>query len=552
MSHYRSKLAIWGASVFVICAQWPGQAAAQVSVDVGGVHIRVGEERTPPPPPPPTKVVVLTRGPVHEAFAQPVVFDEGERFTITRRPPAPLEEDTPDYEPEGSQFVWIPGYWSWDGEWDDFIWVSGCWRAVPPESSWVPGYWAQSGRGYRWIAGFWTTADTDEIEYLPEPPATLEEGPRGPPGPADSIWVPGSWVRHQNRYAWRPGFWEEARPNWVWVPAQYIATPRGWVYVDGYWDYSLERRGVAFLPIYCPPRLYARPDFRYSPAIVLDLDVLTVSLFTSPRRHHYYFGDYYAPEYSREGFYPWYDATDRHDRYDPIFVHERWRHRDDRKWLDTRRQEYEHRRDDKALRPARTYDAMTAHVDRLPEKDRRQAQAARPMKEVVAEKRAPFKFVATEAKTREARATRTKDMNAYRDKRSQWEAPAAAPKEPIPKELPKRPADEVKPPQKPEGPEHGWVPRDVEPQKVKIPRPPIAIREPARDKELTPPPRPKQPKADPDAKPRPSKSGADDRSRDKSDKDKADKDRSDKDRSDRDKSDKDKRDRNESDDSKGK
>jgi hypothetical protein len=536
MIHHRVTLAMIGMSIFVVCGQWPGQAAAQVNIDVGGVHIQVGDR-----PAPALEVEVLTRGPVHEAFAQPVIVDEGAGFMITQRPPAPLDEIFPDEKPEGNHIVWIPGYWSWDTDRNDFIWVSGCWRAVPPNTSWVPGYWAAGRGGYQWIAGFWTTADAEEIEYLPAPPATLEAGPQGRGSP-DSVWIPGCWVRHEGRYAWRPGFWEQARPNWVWEPAHYLSTPRGWVYVDGYWDYPLDHRGVAFLPIYCPPRLYGRAGFRYSPEIVLDLGVLTLELFSSPQRHHYYFGDYYGPEYSRAGFHPWYEARERHDWYDPIFVHQQWQHRDDRRWVDNQRTQYEHRRDDQSLRPARTYEAMKAQVARLPEKDRKQAQMARPMKEVVSAKTTPFKFGTVDAKTREAAVSRAKDVHAYTDKRAQWESPSAAPRtgpepravvtprEPAPtppRELPRPPVKEVGPPAKLQTPDRPAVVKepparpDIQPEKVKIPKPPIAVREPVREKELAPPPKPKQPNPDPDARPKPAKD-APDRSKDNdsSDKDK--------------------------------
>ncbi len=585
MTHYRVALAMIGVSIFVVCGQWSGRAAAEVNVDVGPVHVHTGGQPEPPP-----EIEILTRGPIHEAFAQPVILDEGAEFVIDRRPPPPIDEIIPDEKPEGNHIVWIPGYWSWDSDRNGFIWVSGCWRAVPPNNSWVPGYWAQTSRGYRWIAGFWTAADTEEIEYLPAPPATLEEGPQGA-GSADNIWIPGCWVRHEGRYAWRRGFWEPARPNWVWEPAHYVSTPRGYVYVDGYWDYPLHGRGVAFLPVYCPPSLYGRADFRYSPDIVLDVDGLTLNLFISPERHHYYFGDYYGAEYSREGFHPWYEAHDHHDWYDPIFVHQQWRHRDDHDWVQHEREGYDHRRDDKDLRPARNYEAMRAQVARLPEKDRRGVQLARPMKEVVSDKATPYKFDKVDAKTREASANRAKDVHAYQDQRAQWESPAAGPKKGVepkegtapregvapkegrapanespsvapkmgaepregvapregvtpkeanapPKELPKPPAKEVMPPEKVQTPEHGAVGKDqpagaaAQPEKVKIPKPPVSVREPVSNKELTPPPRPEHPQPDLKAQPKPSKPDAPDRSkdRDSSDKDKPEKDKPEKDR----------------------
>jgi hypothetical protein len=90
--------------------------------------------------------------------------------------------------------------------------------------------------------------------------------------------------------------------------------------------------------------------------------------------------------------------------------------------------------------------------------------------------------------------------------------------------LPKQPEKEVAPPERPQTPDRGAVAReDVQPQKVKIPKPPIAVREPVRDKELTPPPKPEQPKPDPDVKAKPSKADTPDRSKDndRSDKDKS-------------------------------
>ena len=302
------------------------------------------------------------------------------------------------------------------------------------------------------------------------------------------------------------------------------------------------------MPVYCPPSLYGRADFRYSPEIVLDLDVLTLNLFTSPERHHYYFGDYYGSEYSREGYRPWYEVREHHDWYDPIFVHQQWQQRDDHQWVEHQREGYDHRRDDKALRPARTYEAMRTQVAHLPEKDRREVRLARPMKEVVAEKTTPFKFETLDTKRREETVNREKEVHAYKDKRAQWESPSAAskagpepkedrtprevvtPKEPAhtsSKELPKQPAKKVSRSEKSQKSDQGDIAKerstgdDVQAQKVKIPKPPIAVREPVRDKKLKPPPKPKEPNPDPDARPRHTKD-APDRSKDndRSDKDK--------------------------------
>ena len=122
-------------------------------------------------------VQVLTRGPVHEAFAETVTFDPEPGIVVPKAPPAAIEEVPPEQRPEGANVAWIPGYWGWDDERNDFLWVSGIWRDLPPGRQWVPGYWGKSGQGFQWTSGYWADAKVSEVEYLPEPPATVEAGP---------------------------------------------------------------------------------------------------------------------------------------------------------------------------------------------------------------------------------------------------------------------------------------------------------------------------------------------------------------------------------------
>src|SRR5688572_6510094 len=119
-------------------------------------------------------VEVLTRGPVHEAFAETVVFDPEAGVVVPKEAPDAIEELPPEQKPEGANVEWIPGYWGWDDERNDFLWVSGIWRDVPPGRQWVTGYWGKSARGSQWTSGYWANADASEIEYLPEPPQSLE------------------------------------------------------------------------------------------------------------------------------------------------------------------------------------------------------------------------------------------------------------------------------------------------------------------------------------------------------------------------------------------
>lgn len=306
---------------------------------------------------------ILTRGPVHEAFAQPIVFDPQPGVVVPKQPPDPVNEVAPDEQPEGDNVSWIPGYWSWDTDRQRFIWVSGIWRAIPAGLEWIPGYWTQSGSGYQWISGFWRRADPTEIAYLPKPPDSLEDGPVGDPPSENHIWVPGCW-QYTNQYAWRPGFWAQCQPGWIWVPAYYVWTPSGYVYVDGYWDYDLSRRGVLFSPVAFRNRFIPGPNYYYTPSVVLDADVLTEYLFCRPRFHCYCFGDYYAANYIQEGIFPWFSYHMSHYGYDPIYAYYSWDHRNDHRWHERLVSDYRYRREHVEARPPLTYAAMRTFVRR--------------------------------------------------------------------------------------------------------------------------------------------------------------------------------------------
>jgi hypothetical protein len=246
---------------------------------------------------------VLTRGPVHEAFAGTISYDPEPGMIVDREPPVLIEEVPPEQRLEGDNVTWIPGYWAWDDDQNDFLWISGIWRNLPPDREWVPGYWAEAEGKWQWTSGYWEDAETTEVSYLPDPPRSLETGPNVEATSNDQTWIPGNWVYREERYAWRPGTWVAARENWVWVPAYYRWTRRGYVYVDGYWDYPPVRRGVVFAPVRFQRDYISRPHYTYSPVTVISLAVFTNHLFVRPSHNHYYFGDYYEPRYRERNYY---------------------------------------------------------------------------------------------------------------------------------------------------------------------------------------------------------------------------------------------------------
>lgn len=302
---------------------------------------------------------VLTRGPIHEAFGQPTVFNPKPGLAITKKPPQVVEELPPDEKPEGDNVSWIGGYWSWDEDKNDFMWISGFWRVLPPGRQWMPGYWSDNGGQFAWVSGYWANSAQPQQEVIEQaPPDSLELGAPPTAPSQDHIWIPGCYVYRDTRYLWRPGYWVVNQPGWCWVPATYCWTPSGYIYVDGYWDHSIRRRGVLFAPCYFDPVVVYRPGYYYRPAVCLDIELITPHFFCRPAYSHYYFGDYYATSYLSVGITPWFNFTyARGSRFysSDFCYYEAHYRRTNPGWGLEVRVGYERYRDNVNLRPARTY-----------------------------------------------------------------------------------------------------------------------------------------------------------------------------------------------------
>ncbi|NQW99542.1 YXWGXW repeat-containing protein, partial [bacterium] len=371
----------------------------------------------------------LTRGPVHEAFAETISYDPEPGMLVKTAPPGLIEEIPPEQRLEGDNVAWIPGYWGWEEEQNDFIWISGVWRNLPPDRQWVPGYWAEAESRWQWTSGYWANEAVSEVAYLPKPPKSLESGPNVAAPSRDHIWVSGSWVNHEERYAWRPGSWEPGQENWNWIPAHYQWTRRGYVFIDGYWDYDVARRGVVFAPVRFQRDNYNRPNFSYTPLMVISLNVFASHLFVRPRYGHYYFGDYYAPRYREQGFYASYSYGSGRRGYDPIDVQSRWQNRNDEGWARSRRANFEYYRDNESARPPQTWSAMQA----LPEDQRRgqrdNFQFAEPLNQYAASSAGGQRFQAVTADSRSRMVEQRQQVREFSKSRQQLESRAAQPME---------------------------------------------------------------------------------------------------------------------------
>ncbi len=325
------------------------------------------------------EVEELTRGPVHEAFAASVSFNPEAGVLVQKAPPELIEEIPPEQRPDGDNVSWIPGYWGWDEDQSDFIWISGIWRNLPPGRQWVPGYWGQVESQWQWTSGYWADEETQEVDYLPQPPKSIDAGPNVAAPSANHIWISGNWTHRDSRYAWSPGYWEPAQPNWIWIPAHYQWTPRGYVFIGGYWDYNVARRGVIFAPVRFHHDVYTRPGYFYTPLMVISLNVFSNHLFVRPTYGHYYFGDYYAPRYHDHGFFASYSYYSGRHGYDPIYAHCRWEHRSEPDWDRRRRDDFNFYRTHEDARPPHTWAALMARPEIARKGSRDKFEIAQPL-----------------------------------------------------------------------------------------------------------------------------------------------------------------------------
>jgi hypothetical protein len=68
-------------------------------------------------------------------------------------PPPPMAEAAPVAPGPEVDYLWIGGWWGWDGRW---VWHAGYWARRPhPGAVWVPHAWARSSRGWVHSGGRW-------------------------------------------------------------------------------------------------------------------------------------------------------------------------------------------------------------------------------------------------------------------------------------------------------------------------------------------------------------------------------------------------------------
>lgn len=74
----------------------------------------------------------------------------GAQIYVQIAPPAPRHEVVPV---ERRGYVWVPGYWNWNGR--RYVWVAGHSVRGHRGAHWVPNQWAQDHGRWRMNRGHW-------------------------------------------------------------------------------------------------------------------------------------------------------------------------------------------------------------------------------------------------------------------------------------------------------------------------------------------------------------------------------------------------------------
>ena len=209
------------------------------------------------------------------------------------------------------------------------------------------------------------------------------------------------------------------------MPAYYVWTPRGYVFVDGYWDYSVGRRGVLFAPVYFSANVYTQRGFSYSPSTVINPAVFASHLFLRPSYGHYYFGDYYAASYANAGFSPWFAFQTSRSGYDPFFAHERWQHRQDRDWENRTAENFRNFRDNENTRPPHTWAAQRALNANAASSNNGAVAMAASLDDLSKSKNSPFRFQPVNKAEQQQFGSHGQEYRKFLAQRQQLEANAA-------------------------------------------------------------------------------------------------------------------------------
>ncbi len=113
---------------------------------------------------------------------------------VSGMPPDPLYEQVPPSPGDG--FVWIDGYWHWNGE--EWVWVGGRWEEQQDGYVYVEPYYTEVEGAYIYTPGYWRSGTSIPQGWIVQ----RNVGSRRPP----VVRPPSTYVPSQGHISTRPVF----------------------------------------------------------------------------------------------------------------------------------------------------------------------------------------------------------------------------------------------------------------------------------------------------------------------------------------------------------
>lgn len=212
-------------------------------------------------------------------------------------------------------------------------------------------------------------------------------------------------------FLWVSGIWRDLPPGRQWMPGYWAEVESGYQWISGYWADA------------------AQTEIQYQ---------------------HYYFGDYYANNYSTGGYYPLFSYGSSGHGYDPFYARQRWDNRQDQNWHARIERDFANRRDHEDQRPPRTLRALLERKQNAPQSDDKSLLVAMSLDQLTSNQENPQRFQTIDKNEREALVQRRQEMQKFRNERQKLEADTTATRlinptepnevsEPVKVKLPKSP-----------------------------------------------------------------------------------------------------------------
>ncbi len=159
--------------------------------------------------------------PANSAMGQPNPYE------VSSLPPEPLyEQMTPS---PGEGFVWIDGYWHWNGS--EWVWVSGRWEQQQDGYVYVEPYYDTSGAEYLYTPGYWALPSAaprgwNVLGHHDGRPTIIAPPVGRPPGPGGTASPPQHPITYRPPVVGpRPVQPQPAQPYYPGGPPQHYVPP---------------------------------------------------------------------------------------------------------------------------------------------------------------------------------------------------------------------------------------------------------------------------------------------------------------------------------------